>query len=130
MKIFIATITIFLPSLISSSRAKALILSNQKDTGQPGCVKCPKKIACVHPGNETSIELPNNTALCWGSYYSESEYTESDGVYLGYHWSRRVYNSREDFDKFKDKIIVKINDTSFYRSNEENKAWEEIPSDY
>ncbi|KAH9660515.1 Pectin acetylesterase 8 [Citrus sinensis] len=55
---------------------------------------------------------------------------ESDGVYLGYRWSRRVYDSREDFDKFKDKIIVKINDTSFYRSNEENKAWEEIPSDY
>ncbi|KAK9185850.1 hypothetical protein WN943_026209 [Citrus x changshan-huyou] len=83
MKIFIATITIFLLSLISSSRAK-----------------------------------------------TESEYRESDGVYLGYRWSRRVYDSREDFDKFKDKIIVKINDTSFYRSNEENKAWEEIPSDY
>lgn len=37
-----------------------------------------------------------------------------------------VYDSSRDFEKFKNTIIVKVNDTSFYRSNEEKKVWEEI----
>ena len=69
MKILIATIVIFLLSVISSSTGKTLILSNQKDTGMPACISCPQTQKCIAPGNETLIQLPSNATvdtLCVG----------------------------------------------------------------
>ncbi|KAK9175752.1 hypothetical protein WN944_027759 [Citrus x changshan-huyou] len=124
MKILIATIVIFLLSVISSSTGKTLILSNQKDTGMPACISCPQTQICIAPGNETSIQLPSNATvdtLCVGRY-NQVQAMFGEVFYF-------VYESKIDFDKFTNQIIVKVNSTSFYRSNEdEKKDWEEAPA--
>ena len=123
MKILIATIVIFLLSVISSSTGKTLTLSNQKDTGMPACISCPQTEKCIAPGNETSIQLPSNATvdtLCVGRY-NQLQVMLGEVFYF-------VYESNIDFDKFKNQIIVKVNSTSFYRSNEDEKHWEEAPA--
>lgn len=129
MKILIASISILLLSLISSSTENTLILSNQKDTGRLGCISCdennsPRVAAkCVAPGNDTSIELQDDAkvgyTLCVGTYNNVSTSDYDQMTFL-------VYYSKDDFEKFKNKIFIKVNATSFYRSNEEKKVWERI----
>lgn len=124
MKILIATITIFLLSVVSSSMGKTLILSNQKDTGMLGCIRCPQTEKCIAPGNDTSIQLPNNATV---STWCVGTYNRVQGVFGEVFYY--VYDSSKDFDKFKNQIIVMVNYTSFYRSSEEEKKhWEEIPA--
>ncbi|KAL9412992.1 hypothetical protein AB3S75_041624 [Citrus x aurantiifolia] len=127
MKIISATFAVLFLSQISSSTANRLILSNQKDTGRLGCIKCyedfaPRIATCVAPGKNTSIELPNNAtteAWCVGTYDNESRGYRTETLYY-------AYDSSKDFEKFRDKIIVKVNDTGFYRSNGTRKEWELI----
>lgn len=129
MKILIATISIFLLSVISSSTGKTLILINQNDRDITGCVECRGAKKCIAPGNETaSIQLSNNATeqmVCMGRY-DQLSYGGGYGPP-----SYTVYDSRGDFEKFKNQIIVMVNDTSFYRSNEEDENnWEQIPPHY
>lgn len=129
MKILIAAITAVLVQLISSATANTLILSNQKESGRLGCIKCianlkPRIATCIEPGNEISFKLPANATdstgtLCVGTYDQVSHGYRDEKLYF-------VYDSSRDFEKFKNKIVVKVNDTGFHRSNEEKKVWEQI----
>lgn len=134
MKIFILTIVVVLVlSLSSSTTANTLVLINQANSSKVTCVTCHETLtirieACVIPGNETSILLPKSTtsdpnapsALCFGKH--DDEFKNDNQQKVGYF----IYYSRVDYEKNKNKFVVKVNDTGFYRSNEKQILWQKI----